>query len=100
MILVVSFLGTSILGFYIARYAVRNDIIKQGLPLTRHIVYSEMKRELLRPISISAQMSPNTFLREWVQDGERDSNRLVRYLRDFSTRQFQHEFQKVPPAVA
>jgi diguanylate cyclase (GGDEF)-like protein len=80
-ILVVCFLGTSVLGFYIATDAVRDDIIKNGLPLTSNTVYSEVKSELLRPISISEQMAANTFLHEWVQDGERDSNRLLGYLR-------------------
>jgi hypothetical protein len=61
---------------------VRDDIIKQGLPVTSHMVYSEMKRELLQPISFSAQVAANTFLRDWAHDGEQDSNLLVCYLRN------------------
>jgi diguanylate cyclase (GGDEF)-like protein len=82
IILTIGFLGSSLLGYVAARNTVREDIINQGLPLTSDTVYSEIQRELLRPISISAQMAENTFLREWAQAGEIDSGPVVRYLRN------------------
>lgn len=82
IILTTGFLGSSLLSYVAARNTVRDNIVNQGLPLTSDTVYSEVQRELLRPISISAQMAENTFLREWVQAGETDIGPVVRYLRN------------------
>ena len=86
IILTAGFLSTSILGFVAARNTIRNNIINQGLPLTSDTVYSEVQRELLQPVSISAQMAENTFLRDWVLAGETDIGPVVRYLRNIKDR--------------
>jgi diguanylate cyclase (GGDEF)-like protein len=85
-ILTTGFLGSSLLSYVAARNTVRENIVNQGLPLTSDTVYSEVQRELLRPISISAQMAENTFLRDWVQAGETDPAPVVRYLRNIRDR--------------
>jgi diguanylate cyclase (GGDEF)-like protein len=86
IILTVGFLGSSLLGYMAARNTVRDNIVNQGLPLTSDTVYSEVQRELLRPISISAQMAENTFLRDWMLAGETDIGPVVRYLRNIKDR--------------
>ncbi|NJK45048.1 MAG: GGDEF domain-containing protein [Pleurocapsa sp. SU_196_0] len=69
-----------------ARDNVRSSIVNQGLPLTADSVYSEVQRELLRPVFISAQMAENTFLRDWVLRGETDVSQITRYLSNIQTR--------------
>ena len=80
LILGLGFLGISLLGFVAAQNAIRSSIVDQSLPLAGDTVYSEVQRQLLRPIFISAQMAENTFLKDWVDVGEPDSTALVRYL--------------------
>jgi diguanylate cyclase (GGDEF)-like protein len=86
IILTIGFLGSSLLSYVAARNTVRENIINQGLPLTSDTVYSEVQRELLQPVSISAQMAENTFLRDWVLAGETDIGPVVRYLRNIKDR--------------
>lgn len=85
LILVAGFLGVNLLGFVVARNSVRSGIVDQGLPLTADTVYSEVQRELLRPVFISKQMAQNTFLRDWALAGEKDADQITRYLSNIQT---------------
>ena len=82
VILVVGFLSTSITGYIVSRNSIRSSIIEQALPLTADSIYSEIQKDLLQPIFISSMMAHDTFVREWIVDGERDTSRIVRYLNE------------------
>lgn len=79
-LLVTGFLATSLASYYVSRASVRGGIIESGLPLTSDNVYSEIQKDLLRPIFIASMMAHDTFLRDWVIDGEGDMSRVARYL--------------------
>ena len=79
-LLVLGFLATSLASYYVSRASVRGTIIESGLPLTSDNVYSEIQKDLLRPIFIASMMAHDTFLRDWVLDGEDDMSRIARYL--------------------
>src|SRR5690606_3055679 len=74
------FLATSVSSYYIATDTLSRQISEQTLPLTSDNVYSEIQRDLLRPILISSLMSTDTFLRDWALDGESDPQRVQSYL--------------------
>ena len=79
-ILITGFLTTSVLSYFVSLNAIRSSITDQALPLTGDNVYSEIQRDILRPIFISSQMAGNTFLRDWLIAGEPDQAQVVRYL--------------------
>ena len=79
-ILVLGFLTTSLLSYWMSSNAARQDIIEQRLPLTSDSVYSEIQRDLLRPINISQQMASDTFVKDWLLAGEKDPQAIIRYL--------------------
>jgi len=81
LILVVGFLATSLTSFFVARASLRTQISQSDLPLTSDNIYSEIQRDLLRPIFISSLMATDTFVRDWVIQGELDESRMVRYLK-------------------
>ncbi len=85
-ILAAGFLTTSLVSYFIASDSVRKSIVDQQLPLTGDNVYSEIQRDLLRPIYVSMQMAHDTFLRDWLVGGEQDQNEAVRYLTEVKTR--------------
>ena len=41
-------------------------------------LYSEIQQDLLKPIFVSSLMAHDTFLRDWVLDGEKDPQQMVR----------------------
>lgn len=80
LILILAFLATTLISFYAASNSVRNSIIDQQLPMTGDNIYSEIQRDLIGPINVSAQMANDTFLRQWVLDGEQDPKKITQYL--------------------
>ena len=81
ILLVAGFLATSLASYFVSKAAVREAIIARELPITSDNIYSEIQRDLLRPIFISSFMASDTFLRDWTLRGERDTGEITRYLK-------------------
>lgn len=81
-ILVAGFLTTSIAAYVVSSDAIRNSITHDTLPLTGDNIYSEIQKDLLRPVFISSLMASDTFLRDWMLDGEKDVAQITRYLKE------------------
>lgn len=80
--LTVGFLLTSLASYFVSRASLREQIVQHELPLTQDSVYSEVQRDLLQPIFLSSLMAHDTFVRDWVVDGEKDPDRMIRYLKE------------------
>src|SRR3990167_6866492 len=76
------FLATSLVSYYTALDSIRAGIIHTELPLTSDNVYSEIQKDLVRPILISSMMSRDTYVRDWVLSGEKDPEQITRYLQE------------------
>lgn len=81
-VLVIGFLATSIVSYITARDSLNERIAGEILPLTSDNIYSEIERDLLRSILISSLMAHDTFLQDWVLDGEQDQAQITRYLEE------------------
>lgn len=79
-LLSLGFLITCFISYYVAHDSLSSQIAETALPLTSDNVYSEIQRDLLRPIFISSLMAHDTFLRDWALAGEQDEEAIVRYL--------------------
>ncbi len=82
LLLTAGFLATSIGSYLVSRKAIHHAIEATELPMTSDTVYSEIQKDLVRPILISSMMSRDTFLRSWVLSGENDPTSITRYLRE------------------
>ena len=81
-ILFFGFLLTSLISYYTSRASLRDEIRDNELPLTGDNIYSEIQRDLLKPIFIASLMANDTFLRDWVLQGEKNTQAVTRYLRE------------------
>ncbi|MEX3775988.1 diguanylate cyclase [Pseudomonas sp. MYb118] len=79
------FLATSLLSYYASRDSIRDSIVNTELPLTSDTVYSEIQKDLVRPILISSMMARDTFMRDWVVGGEQNPEQMTRYLNEVMT---------------
>ncbi len=86
LLLVVGFLLTSLISFFVSRASLRQQITDNSLPLTSDTVYSEIQRDLMKPIFISSLMARNTFLRDWVLNGEQPPAEIRHYLKEIQQR--------------
>lgn len=84
LLLVGGFVSISLVSYYTSRDALRSSIINSELPLTSDNVYSEIQKDLVRPVLISSMMARDTFLRDWVLAGEQDPEQMIRYLQEIS----------------
>ncbi len=82
VILIGGFLTTSVVSYIMARSSVRDQIVQSALPLTSDNVYSEIQRDLLKPIFLSSLMAHDTFFRDWVIQGEKNQTEMQRYLKE------------------
>lgn len=80
LLLCAGFFITSWSGYQASRASIRSAIVDNELPLTADNIYSEIRKDLVSPILISSTMAQDTYLRDWIIDGERDAQRLTRYL--------------------
>lgn len=79
-VLVLGFIATSVVGYYVARDSLDQRISNETLPLTSDNVYSEIEQDLLRSVLIASLMAHDTFLRDWTLEGENDRASILRYL--------------------
>ena len=86
VILSAGFFATTLFGYLVSKQAIRSAIIGQDLPLTSSNIYSEIQKDLVRPVLISSTMANDTFLRDWVLQGEKDVTEMARYLREVKER--------------
>lgn len=86
LLLSCGFFATTLFGYFVSKQAIRNAIIGQDLPLTSSNIYSEIQKDLVRPVLISSTMAHDTFLRDWVLRGEKNPAELARYLSEIKVR--------------
>lgn len=86
ILLVVGFGLTSLLSYQVSRTAIHDGIVRNQLPLVGDNVYSEIQRDLLRPVFISSVMAQDAFLRDWVLDGEPNEMQIRRFLKEIKDR--------------
>lgn len=82
IILVSGFLLTSGLSYQVSKNSLRQALIDNELPLTSDSIYSEIQRDLLQPVFVSSLMANDIFVRDWLLDGEKDTDRITRYLEE------------------
>lgn len=72
--------------YFVARDSITAQISEETLPLTSDNVYSEIQRDLLRPVLISSLMASDTFLRGRALDGETEPEQIRQYLAEIQER--------------
>jgi hypothetical protein len=85
-LLIVGFLATTLVSYFVSIGSLRQNIVTSELPLTSDNIYSEVQKDLVTPILISSMMASDTFLRDWVISGEGDVAQVSRYLSEIKER--------------
>jgi diguanylate cyclase (GGDEF)-like protein len=86
VLLTTGFMAISVIGYQVSKHAIRDAIIAQDLPLTSSNIYSEIQKDLVRPVLISSTMANDTFVRDWVLRGEKNPREMARYLKEVKER--------------
>jgi diguanylate cyclase (GGDEF)-like protein len=86
LLVALGFLATSLASYQVSKTAIQESISGRELPLTSDNIYTEIQKDLIRPIFISSMMASDTFLRDWILHGETDIRRMTRFLGEVKTR--------------
>ncbi|CAG35191.1 sensor domain-containing diguanylate cyclase [Desulfotalea psychrophila] len=86
LLLLLGFITTCFVSYYVAHKSISEQIAKTTLPLTSDNIYSEIQRDLLRPIFISSLMANDTFVRDWAMEGEQNEEAIIKYLSEIQKR--------------
>lgn len=86
VILAMGVMATSYISYRVSRASIHDAIVESMLPLTSDNIYSEIQKDLIRPVFISSMMASDTFLRDWVLEGEQNHDRISRYLWEVQNR--------------
>lgn len=78
--LISGFFATNLISYNTAKTSLRQNIISSSLPLTRDNIYSEIQRDLMKPIFIASSMANDTYVRDWAISGEKDKESIQKYL--------------------
>lgn len=81
-LLLFAFAATNVVNYMVSRRSLHDNITANTLPVISDSIYSEIQNDLMRPIFVSSLMANDTFLKEWTEDGEKDAERIIRYLRE------------------
>lgn len=84
--LIGGFLVVALASYAVSRNAIRHSLADQTLPLTGDNIYSEIQKDLLRPVFISSLMANDTFMRDWILGGEKDTGQIVHYLQEMKAK--------------
>ncbi|AEV29511.1 diguanylate cyclase (GGDEF) domain-containing protein [Sphaerochaeta pleomorpha str. Grapes] len=80
LILIPSFIAVGLLNYYVQRDSIREELITTSLPLVRDLIDWEISTRLQDPLLASSLMARDTFLIDWIEDGEIDSRKIEKYL--------------------
>lgn len=80
LILLSGFFITNVISYRASKHQIHSSIVESSLPLARDNIYSEIQRDLMRPIFVSSLMANDTFLKDWVAAGEKQTGPIIRYL--------------------
>lgn len=86
VILIIGFLSTTLVSYFVSRDSLKSEVINNQLPITSDNIYSEIQRDLLRPIFVSSLMASDSFVRDWVIKGEKKPHEIDLYLKTIKDR--------------
>lgn len=86
LLLTFAFSAISLISFYVANQTLKQHIKSNTLPLTSDTIYSEVQRDLLQPVLISSLMAQDTFVHDWIENGEQHAEPMQRYLKSIQQR--------------
>lgn len=84
-ILLIGMLTIALVSYTVSKNSIRAQLVDSTLPLVGDTIYSEIQRDLLRPVFVASMMATNTFVHDWVADGEQDVAKMSSYLNAIKT---------------
>ena len=73
---------SSVVNYRIDIRATQQQLKDISLPLSIDNIYTEIQQCMIEPLIVSSLMANNTFVKDWVLDGEKDVKHITKYLKE------------------
>ena len=85
-LLLASFFTTSFISYKMTKELTMQSLKEKNLPLSSDNVYSEIQKDLLKPNLVSSLMANDTFVINWILNGENNIEEISSYLSSIKTK--------------
>ncbi|CAH9065813.1 hypothetical protein PSECIP111951_03444 [Pseudoalteromonas holothuriae] len=85
LLLLAGFTFTSWFSFHMAHNSLSEGIIDETLPLTSHVISTDLQKQLQGPIYVAQSMAQNHFIHLWLKNGSANSEQLFAFLNKTKT---------------
>ena len=73
-------LSISSINYVISLKNAEEHLKNQSLPLSLHNIYTDIQKHIIEPYLVSSMMANDTFLKDWLINDEKNSQKVVKYL--------------------
>lgn len=81
LLLALGFGSSAMISYLAARSSINSQIADTTLPLTAETIDAELESQLFQKVAVARAMAANTFLAQWLLNGEADPPRVISFLR-------------------
>jgi diguanylate cyclase (GGDEF)-like protein len=86
LLLIATFLAINLINYSVSKGSIRRNIINDALPVISSNIYSDIQKDLITPVNVSSLMANDTFLKDWILEGEKDPDKAIRYLKEIQSK--------------
>lgn len=86
LILFAGFSLTNYIHYSTSKDALHTNIVEDSLPIISNNIYSEIQQDLMKPVNVSSLMANDTFVKDWLLDGEQNLEQIQKYLLEIKDR--------------
>ncbi len=80
LLLLAGFTFTSWFSFHMAHNSLSEGIVDDALPLTSHLISTDLQKQLQAPIYVAQSMAQNHFVHLWLNDSDASVDQLFAFL--------------------
>lgn len=80
ILLLSSFMSISVINYHLMKSSIRDELLSSSLPLVRDLIYWDIRSQLQDPMQTSSVMANDTFLIDWINEGEKSTSAITDYL--------------------
>ena len=70
----------TVVNYFISVESTQSQLKNSSLPLTVDNIYTEIQKQIIEPNLISSMMAHDTFVKDWLKNEEKNTDKIVRYL--------------------
>jgi len=79
-LLIVLSISISVVNYIVSLKNTQEQLKNQSLPLSLDNIYTEIQKHIIEPYLVSSMMAHDTFVKDWIETKEQDSQKIEDYL--------------------